>query len=110
MRPNCSTPLKRSVLVATVAIAIVVALFAVSNHYRLAAARDVMERTGPSEYSLEISYGPNSRCDGLASVGFWQHGPGIPERQGYICGGVLTSPRMELVPFDEGLVPGFPDV
>lgn len=88
-----------SLLVATLAI------FGYCNYLRLEAARAKIRSSGPSEFTIGLKLGFNPRC-GLTfiSVGFWQQGPGIPERQGYICGGVLTSAEMRLVPFDAGLV------
>jgi hypothetical protein len=70
----------------------------------MTAARNLIESTGPSEYLLDPEFGPNPLCGvTLYSVGFWQQGPGIPERQGYICGGLFGSAKFRIVPFDQGL-------
>lgn len=82
-----------------------IVLLGYCNYIRLEAAKAAIKSAGPSEYSIGLKIGFNPRC-GLTfvSVGFWQQGPRIPERQGYICGGLFTSTKIELVPFDEGLI------
>jgi hypothetical protein len=82
-----------------------IVIYGYCNYIRLDAALAVIKSVGPSEYRIGVKLGLNPRC-GLTfvSVGFWQQGPGIPERQGYICGGLFTSAKMEVVPFDQGLI------
>jgi hypothetical protein len=82
-----------------------VAIYAYSNQLRLESADAFLKGMGPSEQSIGLKLGFNPRCGiTFVSVGFWQRGPRLPERQGYICGGLFTSPRMEVVPFHAGLV------
>jgi hypothetical protein len=70
----------------------------------MTAARNLIESSGPSEFLLDPQFGPNRYCGAtLYSVGFWQQGPGIPERQGYVCGGLFSKAQFRIVPFDQGL-------
>jgi hypothetical protein len=86
-------------------LVVTLAIFGYCNHLRLEAAQAKIQSSGPSEFRTGLKLGLNPRCGmTFISVGFWQQGPGIPERQGYICGGVLTSAEMKLVPFDAGLI------
>ncbi len=64
----------------------------VGNIVRLQSARAVLDRAGPSERLIELELGFNAYCGGdLISARFWQRGPRIPERWGYICGGVISQ-------------------
>ena len=75
-----------------------------TNHRRLEAARTVLERAGPSEITTTLTYGFNERCSDIVSVAFWQRGPHMAERQGYVCGGAFGSARIEVVPFAKGAI------
>ena len=103
-------PFKAGLIVVGVLLAAVV-LFGVSNHRRLSTAIDLVHAMGPGEHAFGLVYGANPKCGGdLVSVGFWRHGVSQPEMQGYVCGGVLSKPTIETVPFEEGIVAGLPDV
>ena len=85
-----------------VALVLVLSLFGLQNYIRLAAAKKALQTVGPSEYALAVQYGYNARCHSVVAVGFWQRGPKIPERQGYVCGGFVTGAEILVVPHNEG--------
>jgi len=66
----------------------------------LTAARYALEQEGPSEFVLKLRYGfTHSKCQGdFITVIFWQRGPKIPEREGYVCGGVFSPAHIEILP------------
>lgn len=99
--------LKLAVMAAVITLS---ALWAASVKREAAIA--LLKAQGPSEIDAHVVYGfDHVRCSGEAMVvAFWQRGPNIPERQGYVCGGILAAPVIELVPFDEVMISGLLDV
>lgn len=83
----------------------------IGNH-QLHNAKVLLEQAGPAELELHARYGfTHSRCGSdFVTVIFWQRGPRIPERQGYVCGGLFHPSEIQIVPFDEGLIQGLVDV
>ena len=65
-------------------------------------ARELL-REKPSEKIIQHQFGYNPYCGSYHSVGFWQQGPTVEERQGFICGGVISDRYLVTVPFHEGL-------
>jgi len=74
--------------------------FSVDRRSPLTAARYALEQEGPSEFVQKLRYGfTHSKCQGdFITVIFWQRGPKIPEREGYVCGGVFSPAHIEILP------------
>src|SRR4051812_1310979 len=101
-----SRSLGRRFVVVLVLLSVFAAWFVIGARYMSAAA--ALIRSTPSESVLELQWGANANCPGvtLASVAFWQQGPHLPERQGYVCGGLVSAPTIVVVPFGAGPLGG----